>query len=304
MTGPVLSPHTVRVEPPATASEGPDGAAEEPAGATDSPAAAAEPPAADEARRSAPGRVREVAVRRVGEVFVRELRMPGPPGPVFVLVHGAGLSSRYLLPLARRLAAHGQVLLLDLPASRGLPAPPAVLSVPEQAELVHQVVAASGVREAVLVGHSMGAQVVVAAMARRPETYDRAVLVGPPVNARERRLGRQVLRYVQSAVHEPSRVVRLAARAYLATTTRWLVDVVPVMLAYRIEDAIARLSPHGRVVIVRGEHDTLVPADWCETLARRSGAPTEVVTVPGAAHTVLVDHPDVVAAAARAVAAP
>jgi pimeloyl-ACP methyl ester carboxylesterase len=237
-------------------------------------------------------------------VFVRELRMPGPPGPAFVLVHGAGLSSRYLLPLARRLAAHGEVLLLDLPASRGLPAPPAVLSVPQQAELVHQVVAASGVGEAVLVGHSMGAQVVVELMARRPETYDRAVLVGPPVNARERSLGRQVLRYVQSAVHEPGRVVRLVARAYLATTTRWLLDVVPVMLAYPIEDAITHLSPHGRVVIVRGEHDALVPADWSATLARRCGAPAEVMTVPGAAHTVLVDHPDVVVAAARAVAAP
>ena len=51
---------------------------------------------------------------------------PASPGPHFVLVHGLGMSCRYMLPMAELLAASGTVHVPDLPGfgRSGKPAHP------------------------------------------------------------------------------------------------------------------------------------------------------------------------------------
>lgn len=248
-----------------------------------------------------------VRVHRVGApgpgADRRHPDVPGDGRVAFVLLHGLGLSSTYLLPLAEDLAVAGEVLLIDLPGFGDVPPPPRTLGIEGLAALVDDVLDAGGVREPVLVGHSMGAQVAVEMMARRPEAYHRAVLVGPPVNAAERRPLVQLWRYLQSAVHETHRLRLLATRSYLTATTRWMAEILPEVMSYRIEDRLALASPTARVTILHGEHDRLVPDDWAEDLAGRVRH-CQVERVQGAAHSVVVEnHPAVVRAALAHLAA-
>ncbi|MGC5627397.1 alpha/beta fold hydrolase [Georgenia sp. Z1344] len=242
-----------------------------------------------------------VRVHRVGAPGAGAERhnpdVPGDGRVTFVLLHGVGLSSVYLLPLAEDLAVHGEVLLVDLPGFGDVPPPARTLGIDGLAEVVDDVLVAAGVHDPVLVGHSMGAQVAVELMARRPEAYHRTVLVAPPVNAAERHPLTQLWRYLQSAVHETHRLRLLATRSYLTATTRWVADILPEVMGYRIEERLALASAEATVSILHGEHDRLVPPDWATDLAGRVTR-CEVELVPGAAHSVVVeDHPAVVRAA-------
>ncbi|UNX54388.1 alpha/beta hydrolase [Georgenia sp. TF02-10] len=240
---------------------------------------------------------------RWGDVHVRVEQLAGADARrVFVLVHGAGLSARYFRRVAARLRSAGDVLLLDLPGAPGLPAPRRPLSVAGQAAVVHRAVRASGGGEVVLVGQSMGAQVVVEMMARWPGSYRAGVLVGPPVNAAERTLPRQVLRYLQTALHEPARMWQVAVTDYARTTPRWLLGMVTAMLAYPIEARVAGMAAGADLVLLRGAADRLVPAPWVDELVSRSAARAEARTVPDGAHTLLLDHPGAVVAAAAGLA--
>jgi pimeloyl-ACP methyl ester carboxylesterase len=251
------------------------------------------------------------SIERHGPAFVRVTRVGAPAANAdepdadragddrvtFVLVHGVGLSGTYLVPLADDLSRHGEVLLVDLPGFGDLPTadiPPGVESL---AALVHSVVDRAGVSDPVLVGHSMGAQIAVELLASRPETYRRGVLVGPPVNAAERRAGIQLFRYLQSAVHESHTLAEIATRTYLTARTSWVARVLPALIDYPIEDRIRTCAGDDGLRILRGEFDRLVPIEWADRLAELAGAPP-AQTVVGAAHGVVIRYRDDVVAAA------
>ena len=91
------------------------------------------------------------------------------PPHTFVLVHGLGVSSYYFEPLAARLARTGVVYLLDLPGFDGVPHAGQPLGIGGFADVVAAWVKQEGLTDPVMVRHSMGAQVVVEALARNPE---------------------------------------------------------------------------------------------------------------------------------------
>ncbi len=104
-----------------------------------------------------------------------------PARPCVVFVHGAandhsvfGLQSRYF-------AHHGRsVLAVDLPG-HGRSDAPALMSVEEIAQWLGAVLDEAGIREAALVGHSMGALASLEAAARMPERVTHLALLGPAV---------------------------------------------------------------------------------------------------------------------------
>ncbi len=222
----------------------------------------------------------------------------GPP--VFVLVHGLGVSSDLFRAVTDRLRHLGRVVVFDLPGFGGVPHPRDPLSIPEFARGIDAALQELGVVRPVLVGHSMGAQVVVELARLNPAWRGRMVLVGPVLHVRQRTLPSAGAAFVRSAVHERPGSALVSVRGYLTAGLRWPLELLPSMLRYKIEDRIADLG--GRLVIVHGEHDRLCPAAWAERLLNRSGAEGSVVMVEGAAHQVVVDHADVVAVAAVAAA--
>lgn len=211
----------------------------------------------------------------------------------FVLVHGIGLSSQYLVPLGEELAEHGEVMILDLPGFGDLPHPPGALSIAGFARVVRAALELHGLKDPILVGHSMGAQIVVEMMARW-HGYDRAVLVGPPVNRHERTVPLVLARYLQSAVFERPNLAMVALRGYARTLTSWVISLMPALMTYKIEDRIREINPRSTVLILHGEHDYIAPTPWARELAELVPH-SSTRQISGAAHSTVYNADDSVA---------
>lgn len=204
----------------------------------------------------------------------------------FVMVHGIGVSSTIFEPLAHALHPHGNVLLLDLPGFGGLPHPKRRLTISGFADVVRAGLESEGIENPVLIGHSMGAQVVVDLL-RRHDVSTHAVLIGPPVNPDEPSVWDQAYRLIESAHYESSRLRLLAYRAYWRCGPAWFIDVLPSMMRYPMERAL----PHVRAdtLVITGEHDSVVPRAWAERI--RAAIPTATwAEIEGASHNVVYEH--------------
>jgi pimeloyl-ACP methyl ester carboxylesterase len=160
------------------------------------------------------------------------------------------------------------------------------MTITQYADLVEESITVLGLTDPVLIGHSMGAQVVADLAARRPD-LTALVLIGPVVNAAERTAPRQILRFLQTARREPLRVKVVAVTAYLLCGMRWIKVVLPEMMRYRLEDQLPRI--HARTLVVYGESDANCPPDWADTVVSLLPR-AQAWEVPDAAHSVIVAH--------------
>ncbi|PZF62308.1 alpha/beta hydrolase [Curtobacterium sp. MCBD17_034] len=221
----------------------------------------------------------------------------GAPGDrAFVLVAGLGVAATHRERLASNLNAFGPVHALDLPGFAGVRRFRGTVSIERYADAVEAVIDALGLVDPVLVGHSMGAQVVTEVAARRPDLSD-VVLISPVVDSAARTVSESMVRFARSVVHEPAAIRWHALTAYALCGWHWFRAVLPRMLAYPIERRAEAVQ--ARVLVVRGEHDALVPRDWVRRLGRVF--PYAVLReVTGGAHAVVHAQADVVAALAVA----
>ena len=101
-----------------------------------------------------------------------------PAKPTAVFVHGSGMDHSYWQLQSRWFAWHGwSVLAVDLPGhgrSEGDP----LTGIAEMAAWVGRVMDAAGVKTATLIGHSMGAAVVLEAAASLKNRIDKLALLG------------------------------------------------------------------------------------------------------------------------------
>lgn len=224
--------------------------------------------------------------------FVEEHGTPG--ATVHVLVHGIGVSARYLRRLARELAAAGtHVLVPELPGFGRTGQTPTAPSITELADGLAFELGLRGVGGAVMTGHSMGTQVVAEAVRRHPHLARRVVLVGPVVDPTARSVVAQAIRLARDGLLEPPSGNAIVLSDYLRAGPRWYAAQLPNMLRYRIEDAVAELPCP--VLVVRGARDPVAPARWARRLAA-AAAGGVVAEVPGAAHLVQHVRPREVAA--------
>lgn len=221
-------------------------------------------------------------------------------GPVgVILVHGIGVSGRYFTRLARELSSSVRVLVLDLPGFGGSPRPEAPLSIPEHGAVVAEVMArtgSTGAARPVLVGHSMGAQVVTEVALNHPEAVAGVVLIGPVVDPRARSGVRQSVRLIRDVVHESPAATVMQARELLRCGPRWYAATLPAMLEYPMESRVRDLRVP--VVLARGEHDPVTPARYLSLLAGRIPQ-VRTLEVPGAGHLAMFRWPEHVANAVR-----
>ncbi|WP_432488142.1 alpha/beta fold hydrolase [Kineococcus sp. SYSU DK018] len=204
-----------------------------------------------------------------------------------VLVHGLGVSAEYFQRLAVELARMGTVHLVELPGFAGVPHPDSPLSTEEMGALVASWIRSAGLTRVLLVGHSTGAQVATEAALQDPGAVAHLALIGPPVNLEERRVPRQAVCLLQSAVFEPPAVRVMSLQGYARCGWRWFRNVLPSMLRYPIEDRVGLVDVP--VLVLRGGRDAVAPERWTRMLAARArrGLWAEV---PGAAHSVVFDH--------------
>lgn len=205
-----------------------------------------------------------------------------------VLVHGFGMSGRYMLPLARRIAAEYPTYVPDLPGHGRSEKPERTLGMSEQAETLRAWMDAVSLRRAAFLANSMGTQVVADLAARHPERVERLILVSPTLDP-DHTVGQQMLRLVRTGAAERLSLIPLLLADYLRTRPRRLVEELRAMFRDSIEEKLPRID--APAMVVRGERDAVIPQSWAEEVARLLGADRFLV-VPGAGHALNYSNAD------------
>lgn len=251
----------------------------------------------------------EGVVRRDGRIEYRRVHgdltfrvLTDEPGPAqsrlpVVLIHGIGMSHRYLSRLHSDLAADGPVFSIDLPGYAGLPKPDRDVGVEAMAHALSQVIESLEVGAVVLVGQSMGTQWVTDVAVQAPELVSQLVLIGPVADEDHRSFVAQMRALTVDSIREPLDVNAIVFTDYLRCGVPWYLAQLRHMLAYRPEERLPQVS--APVLLIRGSRDSIAGVDWCRQLRDLAGAAT-LVHIPGRAHNAQHSSPAAVASAIRA----
>lgn len=210
-----------------------------------------------------------------------------------VLLHGLGMSQRPLGPLQDRLALHRPVHVVELPGFGGRPAPSGDVPIETMIAALARALELLAVHDAVVVGHSLGAQWAVELAAQRPDLASAVVLVNPVVDERRTSRATLALAIIADFLREPPSIVAIMVTDVLRTNLRWFFAQAERMLRYPLLDRVALLA--SPVLVVGGGRDTVVSRSWLRRL--RDAARGSLVIVPRAAHNPQFTAPGAVAEA-------
>lgn len=225
-----------------------------------------------------------------GRVYERYAERDGAPAVVFV--HGIGVSGRYLLPTAGRLATRCSVYapdLLGFGRSGRLRRRPTVRRL---ADVLASWLEAAGLERAAFLANSFGCQLAVDLAARRPERVSRLVLVGPTADRHARSLLVQAGRLVLDGAREPPALVALQAFDYAVHVAKSGPAGFAEMIRDPVEEKLALVR--APALVVRGTRDPIVPRGWAREVA--DALPRgRLAEVRGAPHAVNYAAPDALA---------
>jgi 2-hydroxy-6-oxonona-2,4-dienedioate hydrolase len=213
-------------------------------------------------------------------------------GEPVVLVHGFGVSGRYMLPLADALAGRFSVFTPDLPGFGRSERPPAPLGIAGLADALGACLDALELERPALVANSLGCQVVTELAVRQPARVGPLVLVGPTVDPEQRLARRQLLRGLSDAGREPLPLITMTARDTAGMGVTALLATFRSALADRIEERLPLIA--APTLVVRGEKDRFVSARWAARVVALLPA-ARLVDVPGEPHAVHFTQPRLVA---------
>lgn len=225
------------------------------------------------------------------QVLVVE-RSGTPNDYAFVLIHGVGMGHRVFRGLAEELDRAGTVYAIDLPGFGDSPEPPVSLDMPASGDLLAAFVQTLPQPHRILVGHSMGTQVVVEAVARHRGVAERVVLIAPTVNAAERTAARQAWRMVQDLAIESPKVLAIGLIQYLKAGPAWFIRKLRQMLDHRIEDQLPSVTVPA--LVLRGETDRICPRDWAQRVTDLI-PDASMREVDGRGHEAMIRSPEPVA---------
>lgn len=234
----------------------------------------------------------------VGDVLMhaRLLRPPGASvGPV-AMIHGLGVSSASLSPLAERLAERHVTHVWDLPGF-GLSRTDRIWSAAHCADAVALASQLRGVGRCVVVAHSWGCHVAALLARRHPGRVAALVMLSPAFDRRAGGLANQVVRLALDGPMERPELVLGAAADYLRAGTRRVLATHAEAAAIPLDALVADLPVP--LLLVRGSRDPLTTTDWVHRIAARA-PDARTALIPRAAHGLGHDAPGAVAGAIRA----
>lgn len=232
-----------------------------------------------------------------------------PAKPTIVFLHGAGFDRTVWRLQTRWFAHHGRsVLAVDFPG-HGWSEGPALDSIAALADWTAALVEAAGLKQAALVGHSMGALVAIETAARFPDKVRALGLCGVasemPVHPEMLESAKADTPKVQelmtfwgvgNALHKggmvsPGLWLRRESLAVLAGNAAGVIHAdLAACNAYK--DAVAR---GGQIkcptVLVLGDGDLMTPAAKARPLAGAI-AGSRTVVIPNSGHFMIVERPD------------
>jgi pimeloyl-ACP methyl ester carboxylesterase len=228
-------------------------------------------------------------------LHIRQRIDPSAAAPVWLLLHGLAVSHRYLMPTAAALP--GSVFVPDLPGFGLSGKPPRVLTVEQHAAVLAAWIETTGLAGVNVLGNSFGCQIAVELAIRRPDLVAALVLVGPTADPAAPTAGAQVRRWAHDMLREDPQQVPMLLADLRDAGPRRIVRTLGYCVGHRIDRRLPLVE--APVLVLRGEHDRIAPADWvihAAALARtaRSGE------LPGAAHNAVTTAGTLVAAQAVA----
>lgn len=153
-----------------------------------------------------------------------------------------------------------------------------------------------GLQRPVLIGHSLGCQVIAHLADRHPDRVSCLVMASPSRDPAAPRPWQQALRLLADAPREAPSLLPIAVSDYLrAGPSRMWQTLREAMRT----DATSRLRRlHLPVLVVRGGRDPVVSADWARRVTElvRDG---ELVTLPSAPHGLVHSAPEAFVEAVR-----
>ena len=205
-----------------------------------------------------------------------------------VLVHGLGVSSRYMLPIAEHLALDYPVFAPDLPGFGLSDKPAHVLTLRELADALAHWMEAVALTRAAFIRNSLGNEIIVELALRHPEKITCLVLQGPTPEPSARNAPQQVWRYIATSPFEQPPLGWVSATDYVLCGVRRFVLTFRYMLQDRIEEKLPRVQ--APTLVVRGERDRIVSQPWAEQVAQLLPN-ARLVVIPGAAHAINFSYP-------------
>ena len=229
-------------------------------------------------------------------------RVDGPPdAPVVVLLHAIATNGDMWAPQLGPWSARFRILRPELPGHGNSAAPPGTLTLADMAQAVQNTLDAHGIRQAALVGLSLGGMVAQAFALAYPERTRTLVLAH--TSARTESAGHAVwqqrLQQVQAegmAAQVPATMARWFTPTFLQTaplTCEWIADqirgtspagykaAIGAIQGLDHVEALARLDVPS--LVVAGDADAAVPLAASERLAHCiPGA--QLLCMPGAPH--------------------
>jgi len=221
-------------------------------------------------------------------VVKRFPRIADGDGPAFVLVHGIGVSSRYFHPAAAELAKAGAVYLVDLPGYGAAPDPRRDVTIADHAGVLARVLEDSGLVNPVLVGHSMGSQVVSRLAVDSPHVTDRIVLLAPTMPTDERSFWPAAGRLLVDGARNPLRANLIIGWDYFVRCGMpYIFRQLRHLFGDRIEDRLSGIR--AKTLVLTGDKDLVVPQAWARFVAESvPGARYETVAGP---HVIMYSDP-------------
>jgi 2-hydroxy-6-oxonona-2,4-dienedioate hydrolase len=216
--------------------------------------------------------------------------------PAIVLVHGLSVSSRYMVPTAERLAPYYRVYVPDLPGFGKSAKPAHILDIPGLVTALADWMQEMEVPPALLLGHSLGSQIVVNFALRYPERITHAILAGPTMEPDARTIHQAAFRLLLDTPYEPLPYFPLLTREYLAAGLSRTIRTLQYSFADHMEDHLPNM--HTPSLVIRGAHDPIAPQEWAKEVHRLLPH-SELIALPGAGHAVNCNSPEKLAAIIR-----
>lgn len=211
-----------------------------------------------------------------------------PADPPIVLVHGLGVASPMGVPVAERLVADHHVWAPDLPGFGDSEKPPRRLGIRGLADALGGWMDGSGLQQAVLLGVSLGCQVVVDLAARRPELVRVVVLGSPTVDPSRRSWPQQIIRWQLEQTTQSLDMRRKMLAGWAKAGVGRTVGTFRAAMADPIEEKLPAVEAPALVLL--GTRDPLLSRGWAASVAARLPR-GELRILPGAVHNLSHESP-------------
>lgn len=231
-------------------------------------------------------------------MHARVAARPAPEGaPVVILVHGLVVSSRYMVPTLSNLAPYYRVYAPDLPGFGRSEKPSRALNIPGLAHALDGWMEAMGLESAMLVGNSMGCQVIAELAVRSPGRVELAVLQGPVMDPGARNLPQQAARLALDCLREPPSLLLIEVLDLIVAGPLRSLRTFRYAAEHRIEEKLPELR--APTLVLHGGRDPIVPEQWAREVAGLL-PDGRLVVVEEAAHAMNYDAPSELARHVRA----